>query len=518
MSARTATEVLTATGGLIAERAPDPCAMVIFGASGDLTQRMLLPALYNLALDRRLPTRFAVVGFARTEWTDDEFRQQAKEAVSEFSRRPLDEAVWDSFASNLFYVPGEYHLPESHDRLNSVLERVERERGTGGNHLFYLAVPPNTFPLVVAQLGERGRIHSRDHSDAHWSRVIVEKPFGSDLDSARELNRVIHAVFREDDVYRIDHYLGKETVQNILVFRFANGIFEPIWNRRYVDHLQITVAESIGVGRRGGYYDETGALRDMVQNHLMQLLSLVAMEPPIAFNGRSVRNEKVKVLQAVRHLDPEEVQGTTARGQYGRGWISGEEVPGYREEEEVAADSKTETFAALRLFVDNWRWADVPFFLRTGKRLPKRSTEIAIHCKRAPHLLFREFADVSQLEPNVLSMRIQPNEGITLKFLTKVPGAPVRIRPANMDFLYGASFLVQAPSAYETLLLDALRGDATLFTRGDEVEAAWSITMDVLRGWQKMPAPTFPNYEAGTWGPEEADQLIARDRRQWRRL
>jgi glucose-6-phosphate 1-dehydrogenase len=351
-----------------------------------------------------------------------------------------------------------------------------------------------------------------------WARVIVEKPFGEDLPTARALNQLIHPVFPEEDVYRIDHYLGKETVQNILVFRFANGIFEPVWNRRYVDHVQITVAEDIGVGRRGGYYEGTGALKDMVQNHLMQLLSLVAMEPPIAFNGRAVRDEKVKVLHAVRHIQGDAVRFATARGQYGPGWVSGEEVPGYKQEPDVPDSSRTETFAALKLYVDSWRWADVPFYLRTGKRMPKRSTEIAIQFKRAPHLLFRDIVDVSAMEPNVLSLRIQPNEGITLKFHTKVPGTPVRIRPANMDFLYGASFVVQSPSAYETLLLDALRGDNTLFARGDEVEAAWSIVDDIVAGWREIPAPEFPNYEAGAWGPQEADDLIEADGRQWRRL
>jgi glucose-6-phosphate 1-dehydrogenase len=517
VTTRAPTRTLAVPTAVAAERAPEPCAMVIFGASGDLTHRMLLPALYNLALDRRLPARFAIVGFARTEWTEEEFRQKAKQSIQEFSRRPLDEGVWESFAASLFYVAGEYDQPQAHARLAQVLSKVEKERGTGGNQLYYLAVPPGTFPLIIEQLKQVGSV-SRRHPRETWARIIVEKPFGVDLESAQELNRMTHAVFREDDVYRIDHYLGKETVQNILVFRFANGIFEPIWNRRYVDHVQMTVAESLGVGQRGNYYDTTGALRDMVQNHMMQLLSLVAMEPPIAFNGRAVRNEKVKVLQAVRPLQGQAVAGATARGQYAPGWISGEEVPGYRQEPGVDKKSRAETFVALRMFVDSWRWADVPFYLRTGKRLPKRGTEIAVHFKRAPHLLFRDIADVSIMEPNVLTIRIQPNEGISIKFLTKVPGAPVRIRPANMDFLYGASFLQQAPSAYETLILDALRGDATLFTRSDEVEAAWTIMGGILDEWQNMPVPTFPNYEAGAWGPAEADELIKRDGHEWRTL
>jgi glucose-6-phosphate 1-dehydrogenase len=497
------------------ERALDPCLLVIFGASGDLAKRMLLPALYNLALDRRLP-RFAVVGFGRTEWTDDVFREEARAGVEEYSRRPLDPDVWENFAAGMSYVSGAYDDPAALQRLADALQRVHRGRGTAGNTIYYLAVPPANFPPIIEGLGPQV---SRDGAAPRgWYRVIVEKPFGEDLRTARDLNRNIHDVFPEENIYRIDHYLGKETVQNILVFRFANGIFEPIWNRRYVDHVQITVAESLGVERRGSYYEGTGALKDIVQNHMMQLLSLVAMEPPIAFNGHAVRDEKVKVMHAVRHIQGEAVRFCTARGQYGPGWLSGAEVPGYRQEPEVAADSLTETLAALKLYVDSWRWADVPFYIRTGKRMPKRSTEIAIQFKRAPHLLFRDIVDVSALDPNVLSMRIQPNEGMSLKFHTKVPGSPVRIRPANMDFLYGASFAEQSPSAYETLLLDALRGDNTLFARGDEVEAAWSVVDDVIAGWRDMPPLEFPNYEAGSWGPQQADELIEADGRRWRRL
>lgn len=499
------------------EGALQPCCLVIFGASGDLTHRMLLPALYNLALDRRLPPRFAVVGFARTQWTQDEFREEARRSVQRYSRRGIDQAVWDSFAGTLHYICGEYGSPESYDRLNEKLEAVRKAHGTEENVCFYLAIPPSAFDDVVVQLARGPYGRSRD-GEGGWSRVIVEKPFGSDLASAIELNKAMHAAFREDDIYRIDHYLGKETVQNILIFRFANSILEPTWNRRYVDHVQITVAESIGVGGRGGYYDEAGALRDMVQNHMMQLLSLVTMEPPVQYDGRSVRNEKVKVLQAVRQFDPREVRASTARGQYGPGWVAGEEVNGYRQEEGVSERSSTETYVALRMFIDSYRWADVPFYLRTGKRLPKRATEIAVTFKRVPHLLFKEAVEGPYLEPNVLSLRIQPNEGISLKFMTKVPGSPTRIRPANMDFLYGAAFLTEAPSAYETLLLDALRGDATLFTRSDEVEAAWGIMQPVLDTWASMPPPKFPNYEAGTWGPAEADELIRKDGRAWRRL
>ncbi|HUF52699.1 MAG TPA: glucose-6-phosphate dehydrogenase [Dehalococcoidia bacterium] len=510
------TQAATFTTPATSESALEPCCLVIFGASGDLTARMLLPALYNLALDRRLPPRFAMVGFARTEWTDEEFRDHARKAVEEHSRRKVDPDVWSTFASALHYMHGGYNDPTSHDRLSEKLEAVQEAHNTGGNHLFYLAVPPTAFDDIVAQLG-RGP-YGRSREGAGWSRVIVEKPFGTDLKSARDLNHLLHSVFHEDDVYRIDHYLGKETVQNILVFRFANGIFEPIWNRRYVDHVQITVAESLGIEGRGEYYDHSGALRDIMQNHMMQLLSLLAMEPPLAVNGRSVRNEKVKVLHAVRLFERDEVALSTARGQYSSGWVAGAEVPGYREEEGIPKTSATETYVAARFYVDSWRWADVPFYMRTAKRLPKRSTEIAVFFKRAPRLLFQDYTDEPNLEPNVLSIRIQPNEGISLKFLTKVPGSPMRLRPANMDFLYGASFVTQAPSAYETLLLDALRGDATLFTRSDEVEAAWTITDRIIDGWRAMPEPGFPNYEAGSWGPACADDLIAKDGRQWRRL
>jgi glucose-6-phosphate 1-dehydrogenase len=499
------------------EAAPDPCAIVIFGASGDLTRRMLLPALYNLSVDAQLPPQCAIVGFARTEWSDDEFREHARASVSEFSRRRIDPAAWERFCQSLFYVPGDYDQAPSHVRLTERLEVLETERGLPGNHLYHLAVPPSAYAPIIKELARGG--HAEPHGEgASWSRVIIEKPFGHDLESSRELNRLIHTVFSEDEVYRIDHYLGKETVQNILVFRYANGIFEPVWSRRYVDHVQITVAESIGVGERGGYYEEAGALRDMVQNHLMQLLSLVAMEPPIAFNGRWVRDEKVKVLEAVRPLSTEDVWISTARGQYGPGVVDGRPVPGYRQEKDVSPNSSTETYVALKMFIDAWRWADVPFYMRTGKRLRKRSTEIAIQFKKAPHPLFRDFLEGASLAPNLLTMRIQPDEGISLMFHTKVPGSPLKIRPMTMDFTYGATDLAEAPTAYETLLLDAMQGDNTLFARSDEVETAWRLVDSILSAWAELPPPAFPNYAAGTEGPDAANKLIEADGRRWREM
>jgi len=476
-----------------------------------------LPALYNLAVDEQLPPQCAIVGFARHDWSDDDFREHAREAVSDFSRRPIDASLWERFAGSLFYVAGEYDQAPSHARLTERLEQLEHERGIPGNHLYHLAVPPSAYAPIIAEIGKGG--HAGPHGgEARWSRVIIEKPFGRDLESSRNLNQVIHSVFPEDDIYRIDHYLGKETVQNILVFRFANGIFEPLWNRRYVDHVQITVAESIGVEQRGGFYEESGALRDMVQNHMMQLLSLVAMEAPIAFNGRWVRDEKVKVLEAIRPFTAEDVWTLTTRGQYGPGTVAGEPAVGYREEEDVNPTSSTETYVALKMFVDAWRWADVPFYLRTGKRMKRRSTEIAIQFKRAPHLLFRDFLHGATLEPNLLTMRIQPDEGISLMFHTKVPGSRLRIRPMTMDFTYMPTDLAAAPSAYETLLLDALQGDATLFARSDEVEAAWRIVDDISNAWEQLPPPGFPNYAAGTSGPDSANGLIEADGRRWREL
>ncbi len=511
----TTTLVNPLRSGLRLERTPEPCVMVIFGATGDLTSRKLVPALYNLARERRLPAGFSVVGFARRDWNDDTFRQVLLEGVNANSRSgPADPVLWQNFAEGISYVRSDFGEPEGYDRLAEQLRRIDAQRGTGGNRVFYLATPPDTYPTIIQQLGAHGLAHS---NGSDWTRIIVEKPFGRDLESARALNQQLLAVFDEDQIYRIDHYLGKETVQNILVFRFANGIFEPIWSRRYVDHVQITVAESIGVEDRGGYYDKSGALRDMIQNHLMQLLALVAMEPPVVYDANAVRDEKVKVLRAIRPLAAEDVNRFTVRGQYGPGGVMGEPVNGYRDERGVVATSQTETYVALKLFIESWRWAGVPFYLRSGKRLPRRVSEIAIQFKAAPLMLF-DHLPTNDIEPNMLAMKIQPDEGITLKFSSKLPGQASQIRPVTMDFRYGSSFGVASPEAYERLLLDCLLGDSTLFTRRDEVEASWSLITPILHGWEDGPPQHFPNYEAGTWGPLEADEFMARDGREWRRL
>jgi glucose-6-phosphate 1-dehydrogenase len=490
-------------------RTPEPACLVIFGASGDLTARKLIPALYNLALQHLLPASFAVIGSARRQMTADAFRAELHDAVAEFSRtRPINEEVWATFARSIDYVP----TPDegSYDKLRDVLARVDKEIGGSGNRLFYLATPPAAYEPIIKAIGAHGL-----RGQSGWSRVVVEKPYGRDLATAMHLTSVVQEVFREDEVFRIDHYLGKETVQNILVLRFANSIFEPIWTRQFVDHVQITAAESIGIEERAGYYDSVGAMRDIVQNHLLQLLALVGMEPPAAFDDRSVRDEKVKVLRALRRIAPDEVGTLTVRGQYGPGFIGGERVPGYRDEHGVANDSQTETFVALKCFIDNWRWEGTPFFIRTGKRMPKRSTEIAIRFRVAPHRIFTGEASEG-LEANELVIRIQPDEGISLTFGAKVPVQGLRIRSVNMDFGYGESFMVDAPDSYETLILDALRGDATLFTRRDEVEQQWAFVDPILAGWRDG-RQELAVYGAGTWGPEQANELIARDGRTWRR-
>jgi len=503
--------------GLRLERTPEPSTLVIFGATGDLTRRKLVPALYNLARDRLLPTGFSVVGFARRDWSDDELRRRMREGVDEFSRTGSEVGpVWESFAEGLRYVRGDFSDAQGYSRLADLLDRLDRERGTCGNRFFYLATPPSAYAEIVRQLGAAG-LARRGETGHGWTRIIIEKPFGRDLESAQELNRQVEEVFDESQVYRIDHYLGKETVQNILVLRFSNGIFEPLWNRRYVDHVQITVSEELGLEGRGGYYDNTGATRDIVQNHMLQLLALIAMEPPASFDAESVRDEKVKLLRSVRPFAAHELMEHSVRGQYGAGSLAGEAVPAYRDEPNVAKGSTTETFVALKLFAENWRWAGVPFYLRTGKRLPRRATEISVHYRRAPHLLFPD-SEAEGLEPNVLALRIQPNEGISLKFGAKVPGPTMDIRSVNMDFRYGTSFGVAPPDAYERLLLDCMLGDSTLFTRRDGIEAAWALITPLLEAWAAGRAPQFPNYEPGTWGPNEAHAFIERDGRRWRRL
>lgn len=500
--------------GLRIKPSLEPCAMVIFGATGDLTHRKLLPALYNLALEQPLPAGFSVVGFARRPYTDEEFRQQALESINAYSRqKPVNPQVWESFAAGIRYLQSDFHDPVGYERLNNLLNALDQERGTSGNRIFYLSTPPSQYPEIIQRLGAAGLNKNRKG----WTRIIIEKPFGHDLASARELNRQVGRVFREEQVYRIDHYLGKETVQNILVFRLANGIFEPVWNRRYIDHVQITVAENLGLEGRGAYYEESGAIRDMVQNHMLQLLTLVSMEPPIAFDANPVRDEKVKVLHALQPLVGKDVLTNTIRAQYGPGWVSGKQVPGYTEEKGVSPTSTTETYVAMKIFIDNWRWAGVPFYLRTGKHLPKRVTEIAIQFKQAPLMLFKRSEAHGQVEPNVLTLRIQPDEGISLKFGAKVPGTEMQIRAVNMDFFYGSSFVREQPEAYERLILDCMMGDSTLFTRRDEVEAAWTFIQGILDEWKTESSETIYTYESGSWGPQVADEFIWRDGRRWRR-
>lgn len=500
--------------GLRLQRTADPCVAVIFGASGDLTKRKLIPALYSLFRQNLLGIGFTVVGAARTQMSHDEFREQMRKAVEEFGEVDSHHAVdWQNFAAGLFYHPTDVENPASFAQLKEFLLQMDRDRGTSGNRLLYLSTPPTYYLNVIHALAANGL--NRSPIEGSWTRVIIEKPFGRDLESARALNREVLAVFSEDQVYRIDHYLGKETVQNIIVLRFANGILQPLWNQRYIDHVQITSAESIGVENRGGYYETAGALRDMIQNHMIQLVTMVGMEPPVALDADSVRDEKWKVLRAMRPIPGDAVDQYTVRGQYGAGSVGGKPVPGYRQEKGVDTASTTETFAAIKLYIDNFRWAGVPFYVRSGKRLPKRVTEIAIQFKSVPHLLFSE-NDGGRLDPNSLIIRIQPDEGISLKFGAKLPGQRVQVRPVSMDFQYGTSFGKRSPEAYERLLLDAMLGDATLYARGDMVELSWRFVSPILEAWSK-PAKDFPNYAAGTWGPDAADRLIEQDSRRWRR-
>ncbi|PWU18746.1 MAG: glucose-6-phosphate dehydrogenase [Candidatus Rokuibacteriota bacterium] len=493
----------------------ESCALVIFGASGDLTKRKLVPALWSMFQGRVLPEPFAVIGVSRSEMNNEEFRTRMREAIADFARvQPPSQRVWDRFAQALFYYSGDPADPGLYAGLSDYLRHVEQERGTGGNRLFYCATPPSLYPPLVTRLGEAGLNRPPDGTGG-WVRIVIEKPFGRDLASASALNHVVASAFAEDQVYRIDHYLGKETVQNVLVFRWANGIFEPLWNRNHVDHVQITVGETIGVEARGAYYEESGALRDMIQNHILQLLCLVAMEPPVTFDADPVRDEKTKVMHAIRPIAASEVDRVAVRGQYGSGFVGSRRVLGYREEKGVSSDSITETYAALRLEVDNWRWAGVPFFLRTGKRLPKRASEIAVQFRRTPHLVFRRNPEILA-EPNLLVLRIQPDEGMSLSFGAKLPGPELRIKPVEMDFDYGHAFGGEPPEAYERLLLDAMKGDPTLYARGDWVDIAWELLGPVLEAWADGDPKKFPNYEAGTWGPPEADTLIEMSGRRWR--
>ena len=497
--------------GLHDYRVADPAVMVIFGATGDLSGRKLLPALYNLAKQRSLPAGFAVVGAAMDELTDDAFRKHASDKIHEFSRtQPIDDRVLDAFLTSLLYVKVEFGKLDDFKALGQKLQELDNSRHIQGNRMFYCATPPPTYQEIALQLQASGL-----NTGGGFHRIVVEKPFGSDLKSARELSQTLQKVFPEDSVYRIDHYLGKETVQNIMAFRFANSIFEPVWNANLIDSVQITVAEELGIEQRGAYYDRAGALRDIVQNHGLQLVTLTAMEPPLAFQATEVRDEKVKVLRSIRPLIGEDIEQSTVRGQYTGGWVLGEQVEGYREEKNVAPDSQTETFAALRLFVDNWRWAGVPFYIRAGKRLPKRVTEIRVQFKRPPHLTFGREA-MQEVDPNAITLRIQPEEGISLKFGAKVPSAGLRIRSVTMDFQYMTSFLVEAPEAYERLLLDCMIGDPTLFTRADEVEAAWTLIDPVEDAWHNG-RPLLGTYAAGTWGPAAAAQLLQADGREWHR-
>jgi len=504
--------------GLTRRKNPDPCTVVLFGASGDLTQRKLVPALFNLARDGLLPSKIAVVGFARREKTDEQFRAEMLEGVRAHARRFAEsDPMWEEFSRSIFYHTAPFEGAEGYRSLAAKLDAIGRKLGIPPNRLYYLATAPSYFSTIVKGLHEGGLVR-QDSAVNHggWARVVVEKPFGRDLESARDLNRELFEALDESQIFRIDHYLGKETVQNLLALRFANGIFEPLWNQKYVDHVQITVAESIGVEGRGGYYDKAGVLRDMVQNHMMQVLSLVAMEPPVAMEADAIRDEKVKVLRAIRRIPAADVDRHVVRGQYGPGTILGRAVPGYRQEEGVPADSRTETFIALRLQIESWRWAGVPFLLRSGKRLPKRTTEVCIQFKKPPLHLFGE-ATACTVAPNALMINVQPDEGISLRFGAKVPGPDIEVRQVKMDFRYGSSFGVPSPEAYERLLLDAMGGDSTLFTRRDEVETAWTMLTDVLDGWEK--SSRLPSeYAAGSWGPAEADRLFEGLEGSWRRL
>jgi glucose-6-phosphate 1-dehydrogenase len=508
---------LAAHSSTTAQKAPrraGACMMLIFGAAGDLTKRLLLPAVCNLATQNLLPQEFCLLGIDRVPMSDDEFRDRVRQAVSEGNCNDPDHSGSNWMADRAHYLQADFADPKSWDMLKQLLEELDEKHQTGGNVLFYLAVAPQFFLTVAQQLGRLGVLNQEN---GHWRRLVIEKPFGHDLESARKLNRDLAELMREDQIYRIDHYLGKETVQNIMAFRFGNGIFEPIWNRRYIDHIQITVAETVGVEKRGGYYEHAGAARDMVPNHILQLVSLTAMEPPISLSADPVHNEQSKVLSAISIYRPEDVLTHAVRGQYGPSEDDGPQLAGYRQEPLVDPESVTETYVALKLMIDNWRWADVPIYVRTGKRMPRRVTEIAIHFRRAPFVLFRQTA-VERLAPNILIMHIQPKEGISLRFEAKIPGPLVQLEPVEMSFAYADYFGRHSQTGYETLLYDAMLGDGTLFQRADMIESGWNVIKPVLEVWGAIRPDTFPNYPAGSWGPERADEMLARDGRAWRKI
>jgi glucose-6-phosphate 1-dehydrogenase len=495
----------------------DPCTLIIFGATGDLTNRKLAPAVYNLGREGLLPANFSCVGFARREKSHQAFRDELKTAINSFSRvKPIDETFWKSFQEQIFYHQSEFDSDEGYEKLAAFLKQLDSRHATRGNRVFYLSVQPKYFPIIIEKLAKHGMIYDPHKTTDRWSRVIIEKPFGHDSASALTLQNNINKYLDESQVYRIDHYLGKETVQNLLVFRFANAIFESLWNYKHINQVQITVAEDIGIGTRGHFFEEEGLLRDIVQNHMMQLLSLVAMEPPVSLSAGAIRDEKVKVLQSIRPLTQDDFEHTVIRGQYGPGFINGQKVIGYQEEKDVNPKSNVETYVAMRLFIDNWRWAGVPFYLRGGKRLPKRGTEIAIIFNDAPGVLFKQ--NGRKNDANVLAMRIQPDEGIAMKINCKVPGPSSPIQPVKMDFRYGSYFGQSPPEAYERLIWDCMIGDSTLFARADEVEQSWKILTPLLNYWNQHPTKNFPNYPSGTWGPVEADKMIENDNRSWRIL